>query len=151
MAMINQKATEQVAVLGVITPTSQGVGAVLSGWLPMANFNKALVLISVGAFGAAATVDATLQQAQDNVGTGAKVFANSKAITQQLAAGGNNIQVEINLDASEFDVENSFQFVQLSVTVGAAATLTSAVVLGFVPRNAPASANNAASVTLIVG
>ena len=151
MAMINVKASEQVGVLGVITPTSQGVGAAVSGWLPMANFNKALFLISVGTFGAAATVDATLQQATDNAGTGAKVFTNSKAITQQLAAGGNNIQVEINLDASEFDVENSFQFVQLSVTVGGAATLTSAAVLGFNPRNGPASANNAASVTQIVG
>ena len=147
----NVKASEQVGVLGVITPTSQAASTAVSGWLPMANFNKALFLISVGAFGASATVDATLQQATDNAGTGAKVFANSKAITQQLAAGGNNIQVEINLDASEFDVENSFQFVQLSVTVGTAATLTSAVVIGFNPRNGPGSGSNNASVTQIVG
>jgi hypothetical protein len=151
MFPINVKASEQVAVLGVITPTSQGIGAAVSGWLPMVNYNKLLALVSVGAFGAAATVDANLQQATDNAGTGAKAFSPARAIVQALAAGGNNIQVELNLDAQEFDVENNYQFVQLTVTVAAAATLTSAVLLGFNPRNAPANANNAASVTQIVG
>lgn len=146
----NVKATEQAAVLGAINPSSQAAGTATSGWLSMAQFQKLLAIISVGTFGSSATVDAKIQQATDSSGTGAKDITG-KAITQMLAAGGNNVQAEINVDAQELDVSNGFDYVQLSVTVGTAATLTSALVLGFVPRFAPASAQNNASVAQIVG
>ena len=145
------KPSEQVGVLDAITPISQAAGSVSTAWVSVQNFHKALALVQIGVFGASATVDANVQQAQDNAGTGAKAFTNAKAITQLLAAGGNNKQIEINIATSELDVENSFYFVRLTITVGTAATLVSGAVIGFNARNAPGSDFNNASVTQIVG
>jgi len=116
----------------------------------VANFNKLLALIATGVLGAAATVDAKFQQATDAVGTNAKDVSGA-AITQIVKATGDNVQAEINLDPQQLDVSNGFAYVQLSVTVGAAASLTAALLLGFTPRFAPASDFNAASVKQIVG
>lgn len=146
----NIKATEQAAILGVIALSSQAVGALTSGWVSVANFNKLLALIATGVLGAAATVDAKFQQATDAVGTNAKDVSGA-AITQIVKATGDNVQAEINLDPQQLDVSNGFAYVQLSVTVGAAASLTAALLLGFTPRFAPASDFNAASVKQIVG
>ncbi|MGO4154346.1 hypothetical protein [Cupriavidus sp. YAF13] len=146
----NIKASEQVAILGVVAPSSQAVGALTSGWVPAANFNKLLGLIQTGVLGAAATVDAKFQQAKDAGGTGAKDVAGA-AIAQIVKATGDNVQAEINLDPQQLDVEGGFGYVQLSVTVGAAASFTAALLLGFTPRFAPASDANVASVKQIVG
>ena len=150
MFPMNVKASEQVAVLGTVNPSAQAAGAAVTGWVSAANFNKFLALISVGTFGSSATVDAKIQQATDSSGTGAKDITG-KALTQLLAAGGNNVQAEINLDAQDLDVNGGFSYIQLSVTVGTAATGTSAVLLGFNPRFAPASDFNPTSVAQIVG
>lgn len=145
----NMLPTEQVACLGDIAPVSQGVGAVTTGWVSMSNVNALLAIISTGVLGTAATVDAKLQQAQDSSGTGAKDITN-KAITQIVKATGDNKTAFINLRADELDVNNSFDYVQLSITVGAAASLVHGIVLGCMPRNFPASALNDADVVQIV-
>jgi hypothetical protein len=146
----NVKATEAIALLGTITPAAQAAGAAVSGWLPAAQFQKFLALIQAGTFGALATIDAKIQQATDATGTGAKDITG-KAITQMLAAGGNNVQAEINLDAQDLDVNNGFAFIQLSVTVGTATSGTAGVILGIGGRLGPASNFNNASVAQIVG
>lgn len=146
----NAKGSEQIAVLATINPASQGAGTANSGWVSMANVHRVMALIEVGTFGASATVDAKVQQAQDTSGTGAKDITG-KALAQMLAAGGNNKQAIINVEAQELDVANGFDCVQLSVTVGTAATGTSAVVLGVNPRFATADALNQAGVAQIVG
>lgn len=148
----NVKASEQVAVLAVINPVSQGVGSATSGWVSAADFMKFLALVQVGAFGASATVDANIQQATSSTGTSAKaipIASGNLAITE-LAAGTNNIQVELNLDAQQLDVNNGFSFIQLTITVGVAASLVSGSLLGFAPRLAPASDFNASTVAQIV-
>lgn len=150
MFPMNVKATEQVALLGVVSPSSQSAGAATTGWVSVANFNKFLALIQTGVLGTAATVDAKIQQATDSSGTGAKDVSGA-TITQIVKATGDTVQAEINLDAQQLDVNGGFGFIQLSVTVGTAASLTSAVLLGFLPRFAPASDFNAASVAQIVG
>ncbi len=146
----NVKGSESIALLGVIAPSAQAAGAAVSGWISAAQFQKFLAIVAAGTFGASATVDAKIQQATDSSGTGAKDITG-KAITQLLAAGGNNVQAEINLDAQDLDTNGGFSYVQLSVTVGTAATGTSAVLLGLGGRLGPASNFNAASVAQIVG
>ncbi|WP_316150440.1 hypothetical protein [Cupriavidus sp. BIC8F] len=146
----NVKATEQVALLGEISPSSQSAGALTTAWVSAAAFQKFLALIQTGVLGASATVDAKIQQATDSSGTGAKDITGA-AITQIVKATGDNVQAEINLDAQQLDVANGFAYVQLSMTVGTAASLTAASLFGFVPRFAPASDANAASVKQIVG
>ena len=146
----NQKLSETLAVLATINPSSQAAGTTYSGWVSMAEFDRILALIQVGAFGAAATVDANIQQAQDAAGTGAKAIGTGKAIAQMLAAGGNNVQALIDVRSTELDVANGYGFVQLAIVVGTAATETAGVMLGGDARFVPASSFNQAGVVQIV-
>ena len=99
--------------------------------------------------GASATLDAKLQQASDSGGTGVKDITG-KAITQLVKASNDNNEAMINLRSDELDVNGGFCYFRLSVTVGTAASLYSAIVLGFTARDYPASALNDASVVQIV-
>ena len=141
----NAKISEQLAVLDAISPVSQAAGTVTTGWISAANFERYMALILTGVLGASATLDAKLQQATDSSGTGVK-DVTGKSITQVVKASGDAKQVEINLRAEELDTNGGFSYFRLSLTVGTAASLVSAVVLGGVARNLPASSLNAASV-----
>ena len=145
----NSLPSENLAVLATIDSSAQAAGTLSSGWVDMRKFLSLLALVNVGVFGASATVDANLQQATDNTGTGAKAITG-KVITQLLAAGGNNRQVAINLRPEQLDVTNLFAFVRLNVVVGTAASQTNALVLGVYPRNGLASDFNQAGVAQIV-
>jgi hypothetical protein len=145
MSTVNTKFAERNAQLATINPASQAAGTAVSGWVSMANVEQVVALIKVGVFGASATVDAKFQQATSAAGAGAKDITG-KAITQLLAAGGNNRQAWLEVRDNELDTNNGFAFVQLSITVGTAATLIAADVLGTLPRFFPASTLNAASV-----
>ena len=147
--LVNIKPSEQTALLGVIAPISQGVGTVTSGWCTMQTFDKILAVISTGVLGAAGTVDAKIQQAQDSSGTGVKDVAG-KAITQLVVASNNNNQALINVNAQDLDVTNSFDYVRLSLTVGGAASLVAGALLGFSARFDPASDSNPATVVQVV-
>ncbi len=146
----NQKLSETLAVLATINPSSQAAGTAYSGWVSMAEFDRILAQVLVGTFGAAATVDANIQQAQDAAGTGAKAIGTGKAITQLVAAGGNNVQALIDVRSTELDVANGYGFVQLAIVVGTAATETAGVMLGGDARFVPASSFNQAGVVQIV-
>lgn len=145
---MNVKASEFLALLGSINPSSQAVGSLTTGWISLANVRTILAIVATGTLGASATVDASLSQAQDATGTGAKAIAG-KAITTIAGAGG--VQALINLQAHELDVNNGYQFVELTLTVGTAASETAGFVLGASTRYEPASAFNQAGVTQIVG
>jgi hypothetical protein len=139
--------SSQFALLDAKDPVSQAAATVTTDWLSMAEYDSVLALIETGALGTAATVDAKLRQAKDSSGTSAKDITG-KAITQLVKASNDNNQVMINCRGDELDVNNGFTYVQLSITVGTAASLISAQVFGFYPRYQPASHN--ASVVEIV-
>ncbi len=145
----NAKASELLAVLATIDPVSQAAGTVTTGWISVANHHGLLAVIQTGVLGASATLDAKLQQATDSSGTGAKDISG-KALTQIIKATGDNKQALINVKPEELDTVNGFGFVRLSITVGVAASLTSAQLLGINPRFAPADAGNQAGVAQIV-
>ena len=142
----NQKPSEGLGLLGNIDPASQ-IGVVTTGWVDQSAYFATLAILSVGVFGAAATVDAKLQQATDASGTGVKDITG-KAITQLVAAGGNNRQAMINAKEADLDTEGGFRYVRLSVTVGTAATLFGAQLFGAIPRFMPAS--NQAGVAQVI-
>ena len=145
----NAKASEFLAVLATIDPVSQAAGTVTTGWITVANHHGLLAVIQTGVLGASATLDAKLQQATDSSGTSAKDITG-KALTQIIKATGDNKQALINVKPEELDTVNGFGFVRLSITVGVAASLTSAQLLGINPRFAPADAGNQAGVAQIV-
>jgi len=146
----NAKGSELFAVLATIDPASLAVGTVTTGWLSVANFHALVASIETGVLVTSATLDAKLQQALDSSGTSAKDITG-KAITQLTQAGGGSAkQVLINVKPEELDTVNGFGFVRLSITVGVAASLAGAQVLGVNPRYAPADAFNQAAVAQII-
>ncbi|TRZ66385.1 MAG: hypothetical protein D4R98_06190 [Comamonadaceae bacterium] len=146
----NSKATELLSVLATIDPSNQASGTATTGWISVANYHGFLAEVQTGALGTSATLDAKLQQALDSSGTGSKDITG-KSITQLTqAASGSNRQVLINVKPEELDTVNGFGFVRLSVTVGVAASITSAQLIGVNPRYAPADSLNQAAVAQVV-
>lgn len=146
---INTRPSENLALLATVDAASQAVGTVASNWVNAGQDLHVLGLIKTGVLGVSATVDAKLQQATDASGTGVKDVLG-KAITQVIAATGNNKQVYINLKGQELDVTNGFSFVRLSITVGGSASIVDGTVFGMFPRFGSAEALNQAAVAQIV-
>ena len=146
----NLKFSEGHAILATLDPVSQGAATVTTGWVSMALFQSLAAIIQTGVLGASATLDAKLQQATTSGGAGAKDITG-KAITQVVKASGDSKQVVIEMRDTELDAANGFAFVRLSVTVGTAASLINAMLLGFHPAYSPASAYNQAGVVQLVG
>ena len=145
----NAKGSELLSVLATIDPASQAAGAASTGWVPVANYFGFLALVQTGVLGTSGTVDAKLQQALDSSGTGAKDISG-KAITQIVKATGDNKQVLVNVKPEELDTVNGFGFMRVTVTVGVAASITSAQLLGVNPRYAPADVGNQAAVVQVI-
>ena len=145
----NSKASEMLAILATIDPASQSAGSATTGWVSVANHHGLLAVVQTGVLGTLATVDAKLQQATDSTGAGAKDVAG-RAITQIVKATGDNKQALINLKPEELDTLNGFGFVRVALTVGVAASITGAQLLGVNPRFAPADSGNQAAVVQVV-
>lgn len=150
----NQLPTDGIALLTAIDAASSSA-AQTSAWVAVQNFHSFLAMVDVGVFGSSATVDFKLQQATSSGGAGAKALNNAstgvaKAITQLLAAGGNNRQAFINARASDLDQLNGFGYIAMVLTVGTAATLVSGYLFGVYPRFEP-PVDSAASPAINLG
>ena len=145
----NSKASEMLAILATIDPASQSVGVATTGWVSVANHHGLLAVVQTGVLGTLATVDAKLQQATESTGAGAKDVAG-RAITQIVKATGDNKQALINLKPEELDTLNGFGFIRVALTVGVAASITGAQLLGVNPRFAPADVANQAAVVQVI-
>jgi len=145
----NSKASEMLAILATIDPASQSAGSATTGWVSVANHHGLLAVVQTGVLGTLATVDAKLQQATDSTGAGAKDVAG-RAITQIVKATGDNKQALINLKPEELDTLNGFGFIRVALTVGVAASITGAQLLGVNPRFAPADSGNQAAVVQVI-
>ena len=146
----NAKGSEMLSLLATIDPPSQAAGTVTTGWVQAGSHHTLMALIQTGGLGVNGTVDAKFEQAVDASGTSAKDVAG-KAITQLTqVGGGSNKQALINLRPVDLDAANGFAYVRLSLTVGVAASLASAQLMGLNPRYASADASNQAAVAQIV-
>ena len=141
--------TDVISLLGTIDPGSKAAGTVTSDYVDMSQVSSICAILKTGLLGTAATVDAKLVQATAQAGTGKKDITG-KAITQIVKASGDNVQAEINCFSEELDSDNSFRWVALEVTVGAAASVIDATILGYAHRYNPASDYNIASVAEII-
>jgi hypothetical protein len=146
----NVKGSEQFAILTVLDPSSAAAGAATTSWVPVATWHSMLAVIQTGVMGASATIDAKLRQATDSSGTGAK-DVTGRAVVQILKAAGDSKQALINMRCDEIDTNNAFTHVALTVTVGTAASIYNALLLGMNPRFAPGSDANPAAVVQIIG
>ena len=150
MFTANQKISEALAVLATYDPASVGASTVTTGWVDASTFFYLLAILQTGVMGASGTIDAKLQQASDSSGTGAKDITG-KALTQIVKATGDTKQAMISIKSADLDTEGGFRWVRLSITVGTAASLLSAQLLGGVARFNSAAAYNQAGVAQIVG
>ncbi|WP_315759311.1 hypothetical protein [Bradyrhizobium sp. SZCCHNRI2007] len=139
------KPSQRAGIVGFISPVSQAAGTVTSAWMDATTFHNYMVILKSGVLGASATVDAKLQQATDNAGTGAKDITG-KAIAQLVKASNDNNQLTIDLKQEDTDFNNGFKWFRVSVTVGTAASLVDATVLGFDPRYGFGTDNDLATV-----
>jgi len=148
--ILNQKGSETAAVVGTIDPDVLTATAHTSDWVSMADFERISAIVMAGTLGSSATLDAKLQQATDASGTDAKDISG-KAITQLTQAGSDSDkQAIINCSAEELDLENDFTHVALVITVATASSDGAGLIMGFNPRQGPASDNDIASVDEIV-
>ena len=142
--------SDRLAIVAAINPVSQAAGAVSTGWISMQNWRSVMAIVQAGVLGAAATLDAKLEQATSAAGAGAKDIAG-KAVTQLTQAGADsNKQAIVNLRQVELDFANGYSHVRLTLTVATQASLVSAVLLGLDARYSPASDSDAATVDEIV-
>ena len=141
--------SQNIAVIATIAPASQAIGPVSSGWISFNAFEAMMGLVQNGALGVAATIDAIFQQALDGIGTGAKPVVATGMVQNVVATDNGKVNI-INLLERDLDVANGFQFVQLTVTVGVAASFAGALVLGVNERYGPAARNNAVFVKQVV-
>lgn len=142
--------SDRAAVVGVIDPDATVASTVTTGWISMLDYSNIMAIVMAGTLGAAATVDAKIEQATDASGTGVKDVTGA-LITQLTQAGGDSDkQAVINLNAEDLDVDGGFTHARLSVTVAVATSDVGAVVLGLDKRYLKASAGDLASVDEIV-
>lgn len=140
--------SELAGVLANIDPDAYSTGTQTSSWVPAKDFMAYLAVIQAGTLGASATIDAKVEQAQDNSGTGAKDVTSITQLTQ--ADGDSDKQALINVRPEDLDVANGFNHIRVSLTVGTASSDAAAMLLGFGPRHGPASDQDADSVDEIV-
>lgn len=150
MPSLNQKLAEAVSVLATVDPATVAASTVATGWVDASTFFYLMALLQTGVMGASGTIDAKLQQATDNAGTGAKDITG-KVIVQIVKASGDNKQALINMKIADLDTEGGFRFVRLSITVGTAASLLGAVIFGGSPRYQSSAAYNQLGVVQNVG
>lgn len=134
--------SELMTPLAFFNADSQGAGTVNGTSVSLANYHRAFLVVDVGDMAGTATLDVSLQQAQDTAGTGAKAITG-KAITQLTQAGGDGNEIVcIELRTEELDIANGFDCARYSFTVANAAVELSAILYGACPRYMPVPTTN---------
>lgn len=128
---------ERHRLMACLFPDNRAAGEYITDWVSMQNVIEVLTVIKTHEMAITATLDAQLQQAQDNVGTGVAPIAG-KVITQLEADHADEDDViYINLKAYELDVDNAYDYIRLRVTIANAAVDCDAEIWGTTLRYSP--------------
>ena len=133
MSSYTERFTEVHEPLATIAPTAANwaVGEHNTGWVDMENYHRMVILLNIGAPQQGATIDIDVEEATDNVASGAQ---NLKSITQVVAADTEGI-VAIELRSEE--VTQGYSFINVEVTIGTDFYIYGLWVFGTVPHYAP--------------
>lgn len=114
---VKQAGSDKVSYQGLIEPVA-GAATYTTSWFDVGTACNWLACVSAGTVGT--TVDAKIEQASDNSGTGAKDISGL-AITQLAAAGS----ALINIVQGDLDIDNDFNHIRLSITTVGATSVAS--------------------------
>lgn len=139
-----ERFSERAALLADIDPASYS-SEQNTGYVSLALYNRAVVIIHAGVLGQ--NVDVDLEQATDTSGTSAKPLdSGGKDITLTATTDNGTVSV-IEIRGEELDVSNGFDCINLEMTPAGSSSIFGAQIWGFVPRYAPVSTTTLNSVT----
>ena len=138
-----ERFSEVWSLLATIEPASSQAEQ-NTGFVSLANYHRAVIIIHVGALGG--DVDCDVEQAINTSGDDVKtVQANTKDITLTAVTDDDTVSV-IEVRTAELDVDNRFDCINLEMTP-AQAGIVSAQIWGGVSRYQPVPTTNLDSVT----
>lgn len=142
--------SDQIAVCDQLSGRNWPAATYTTAWIAAKDFAHFLALVTLANTAGSGTLDAKIQQATDDQGTGAK-DVTGKAITQLTNESPSvDKTAAINLRPDELDLANGFDYFRLSMTVGTATVAAHAMVLGIAPRFSPAGDFDASDVVEVV-
>ena len=132
------------SILSVLYPDQRAAGVYNSAWGALEEYHRALVIVQVGDMAATATLDVTIQEANNAIGGGTANIAG-KAITQLTQAGGDGDDIVL-LEVRGEELTPGFGFIRAHCTIANAAVDLAVLVLGTVPRYPPVPLTNVTEV-----
>lgn len=144
---INKNFTEDVAALASVAPTSQAASTVVLGPVNSYLWRRLVAVLHLGALGSSATVDSVVKTSATSGGSYAALNPNVAITT--VSAGAENV-VFVEVKAETIQATGTGPWVEFTITVATAASITSAILYGVVPRYEPASDYNETNVTQIL-
>ena len=142
----NMLTSEKVAVVATIDPDAYSAAAYDSDYVDMSKFESIQAIGMVGTMETNSTVIFKLQSA--TAATGGADITGKTATTLTQAGTDSDKQVVINLRGEE--LTEGHRYVKMVMTVAAADSDAGGVILGFNPKNAPASDHDLATVDEIL-
>jgi len=138
-----ERFTEHAALLATIDPASYSTEQ-NTGYVSLANYHRAVVLIHCGVIGG--NLDIDIEQATDTSGTSAKSFDSGGKDIAKTATTDNNTVSAIEIRNEELDIANKFDCINVEVTP-ASAGIFGVQVYGLAPRFKPVPTTNLDTVT----
>jgi hypothetical protein len=147
--------SEAAAVVATVDPDAYTAAAYSSDEVDMSKFESIMCVVTVGEMASTSTVACKLQASTTSGGTFVDITGKAiSTITQATSPLTSDVQAVINLRTEELwsstSPEAEYRYVKAVMTVAAAASDAGLVILGFNPRQGPASDNDLASVAEIV-
>jgi len=135
--------SEQAAYLGGINPASHSTEQ-NTGYLSLANYHRAVVIIHCGVIGG--NLDVDFEEATDTSASGAQSFNSAGKDIAKTATTDNNTISIIEIDCDELDIADGYDCLNVEVTP-ASAGIFGVQVWGLEPRYAPVATSNVDSIT----
>jgi hypothetical protein len=141
--MYTARFSEQAALLATIDPASHNAEQ-NTGYVSLANYHRAVVIIHAGVLGG--NLDVDIEEATTTAGAGAQTFnSGGKDIALTATTDDNTVSV-IEIKTSELDIADSFDCINVEITP-AGAGIFSAQIWGLEPRFKPVATTNIDSIT----
>ena len=140
---MTERWSEVNALLATIHPASYD-SEQNSGYVSLANYHRAVIIIHAGVIGGTLNVD--IEEGTSTAGAGAQSFDSAGKDVTITATTDNDTVSVIEIDADELDVPNGYTCINLEITP-ASAGIFSAQIWGTVPRFAPVATTNVHEIT----